>query len=827
MSKAVIKELQKRLAEAERRAAAPKFSIEEFCFDKQIEFIRDPAKFKTAVCSRRCLAKGTLIQTIGGPKPIEDIKIGDFVFDEFGKPIKVKAVYNNGENEVIEVLHNRRIMFEATENHVMLTYHSRAGGIKERSLSEFYHGVKIVRTEIDRNNGAHVKYAYALGALLGDGCGTEDGKSYIVISSRDEKIPSKVGELLHASETVKMHHSNFSYKIRASNLPEEYLLWCSGKKAHEKICDIQRILSWDRPSRLAFIAGLIDTDGSVINQDDGIQIRLSMQAKSVIDAIRLLFLDLWNYEPSIYVDNRDKYKNGPVYNLSLKHNYFAKKVLKDLDPYLLSEHKKYKSEYENKLENNYNNQYVGVTFGNKRVTQTYDIHVESATNLYCLANGLVTHNSGKTVSCAADLIDTALTQDGDVAYITLTRGTAKGIIWRDLLRINEEYELGGEANIAELTLTLPNRNIIYLFGANDESQIDKIRGRALRKVYIDEAQSFRPYIKEFINDVIEPALTDYDGTLILIGTPGPVPAGYFFDASHSEGWSNHKWTIHDNPHILKKSGKTPEQRIEAICKRRGVTLTDPSIRREYFGEWVQDFDSLVFKFEPSRNEYLDAPADLKYVFGIDVGFRDSDAIAVVGYDDKRGLSYLVEEYVAAKQDITSLAEKIKELQAKYEPVRMIMDAGALGRKIQEEIRQRHQLPVEAAEKSRKLEFIKLLNDDLRTGAFKAKPGSRFAEDSQLVVWDWEDPSKPKISDRYHSDITDAVLYAWRECKHYFKLGEVIKHSKTSDAYMDELEAKEADAMEAKKLGHDTDWGVDQDDLNSLFGEEGGDDDWGA
>ena len=33
----------------------------------------------------------------------------------------------------------------------------------------------------------------------------------------------------------------------------------------------------------------------------------------------------------------------------------------------------------------------------------------------------------------------------------------------------------------------------------------------------------------------------------------------------------------------------------------------------------------------------------------------------------------------------------------------------------------------------------------------------------LVEWDRRNPEKPKISDRFHSDICDAVLYAYRRC----------------------------------------------------------------
>ena len=107
--------------------------------------------------------------------------------------------------------------------------------------------------------------------------------------------------------------------------------------------------------------------------------------------------------------------------------------------------------------------------------------------------------------------------------------------------------------------------------------------------------------------------------------------------------------------------------------------------------------------------------------------------------------------------------------------------------------------METAEKSRKVEFIELLNDDLRTGKLLAPVGSLFEQDSMLVTWDRDsilrNPDKPKVADTYHSDINDAVLYAWREARHYLSEKPLQKQTIGTDPYMDELESKEASAME--------------------------------
>jgi hypothetical protein len=197
--------------------------------------------------------------------------------------------------------------------------------------------------------------------------------------------------------------------------------------------------------------------------------------------------------------------------------------------------------------------------------------------------------------------------------------------------------------------------------------------------------------------------------------------------------------------------------------------------------------------------YKDLPDQkLNYIIGVDIGWVDADAIAVLAYSFGDQRVYLVEEHVKSKQTISELVSQIKFFQDKYSPVKMVMDAGALGKKIQEEILQRHQLVLHAAEKTRKLEFIELLNDDLRTGRFKARPGSRFEEDSYLVQWDRTNPEKPTVSDTYHSDVTDAVLYAWRECKHFIDNSRPVMPKKHTEEYMDMLEQRDADRLEAQK-----------------------------
>jgi Phage terminase large subunit len=375
--------------------------------------------------------------------------------------------------------------------------------------------------------------------------------------------------------------------------------------------------------------------------------------------------------------------------------------------------------------------------------------------------------SGKTTACAAHLIHTALTKPGsNCLYITLTRDTAKKLVWKELRRINREHELKGRENDTELSISFPNGSTIYLSGCLNASEIEKFRGWALNLCYIDECQSFREYIRELIDDIIAPALIDYAGSLCLIGTPGPIPAGFFHEcAVEQDSWSKHGWTLWDNPHLPIKSGVSQDTLLERELKRRGVTRESPSIRREYFGEWVLDSDSLLLHYDVVRNDFgaLKTETKYNYILGVDVGFEDSDALAVLAWSDTDPNTYLIEEIITAKSDITTLAQQIQELAKKYDISKMIMDMGGLGKKIGEELIRRFLIPVEAADKLRKMENYALLDDALRTGRFKAKKDSRFAKETYLVEIDRDKttPERIKVSNRFHSDIIDAVLYAFK------------------------------------------------------------------
>lgn len=352
-------------------------------------------------------------------------------------------------------------------------------------------------------------------------------------------------------------------------------------------------------------------------------------------------------------------------------------------------------------------------------------------------------------------------------YIALTRESARNIMWPVMQEQDEKYRIGCEFTEFNLCVTHPNGARLQLFGADTKNFIRRLKGIKTPGAAIDEAQDFGPHIASLVDDVLTPTLTDYaDSWLAITGTPGPIPRGYFYEITHENkhGFSVHKWTLLENPYLPNAA-----QFIDELKKKKNWDETNPTLLREWRNQWVLDLDTLWIKWDEEKNDYVSLPpAKYIYILGVDIGLRDADALAVIAWSESSSTIYLVEEELNRGQDITQLSNSITRMMNKYDISKIVMDEGALGKKIAEELRRRKQIPVMPADKARKQENVAFLNDYLRQGKFKAQKTSQFVEDSMRVQIDWDRSTQDRIvlRDNYHSDIIDAVLYAFKESPAY-------------------------------------------------------------
>ncbi len=349
-------------------------------------------------------------------------------------------------------------------------------------------------------------------------------------------------------------------------------------------------------------------------------------------------------------------------------------------------------------------------------------------------------------------------------YLGLTQESAREIMWPVLQELNEKYQLGCTFIESKMVMKHPNGSKLKIMGADLKDFIKRLKGRKYPGIAIDEAQDFGAHLQSLVDDVLTPSTIDYeDGWLALTGTPGPVPQGYFFEITQNKrfGYSFHEWTLLENPYM-----PSPAAFIEDIKLKREWDDNHPTLLREYRNKWVLDVESLWIRYKEKLNHYISLPIGpvWNYLLGIDIGFKDADALAVLAWSETDPNTYLVEEVITPKQGLTELVEQVQAMYTKYKIQKSVIDEGGLGKKLAEEMRRRHAIPVQPADKARKQENVELLNDHLRTSRFKAKSASRFAQDSYLVQVDWDKstPDRIVVKKKPHSDIIDAVLYAFKE-----------------------------------------------------------------
>jgi phage terminase large subunit-like protein len=131
---------------------------------------------------------------------------------------------------------------------------------------------------------------------------------------------------------------------------------------------------------------------------------------------------------------------------------------------------------------------------------------------------LVCHRrAGKTVACIQDLIlkaqnDKRVTPPRRYAYIAPTRDQAKDVAWAMLKRYVEPYP-DVRVNEADLTVTFVNGASIRLYSGEN---YDRMRGLYFDHVILDEFGDLDPQAWQA---VVRPALSDYNGSATVIGTP--------------------------------------------------------------------------------------------------------------------------------------------------------------------------------------------------------------------------------------------------------------------------------------------------------------------
>lgn len=417
--------------------------------------------------------------------------------------------------------------------------------------------------------------------------------------------------------------------------------------------------------------------------------------------------------------------------------------------------------------------------------------------------------AGKTRACAAYLVETAKRYPRTISvYIALTRLSAKRIIWSMMHELDHKYGLKLQYQITELTIRLPNRSEIWVCGCDDEQQMERLRGNAYKLVIIDEAASFGPHLRPLIEEVLEPAMIETDGTLVLIGTPSVQCWGMFHEAttSPSSMWSSHHWTVLDNPHI-----PNAKEWLETRMKENQWDAGHPIYRREWLGQWNRDKTGLVVKYNADNiipSSQLPKLSTMTNVLGVDLGYNDNTAFQVCSSDPSLPRCYLHAGYKTPRMDVTAVAEKIRWYLDTMPIYRVVVDHGGIGKMLCEELKLRFNLPIHEAKKTDKLGAIELLNGDLYSKRVVVVEGEPVLREWDVLMWDKDKPGRE--DGRFENDLSDASLYSYREAVHWSYLAPKRKPAPGTQEYWDAIEGEIEEETERSLQRHDgvMPWGDD-------------------
>ena len=200
-------------------------------------------------------------------------------------------------------------------------------------------------------------------------------------------------------------------------------------------------------------------------------------------------------------------------------------------------------------------------------------------------------------------------------------------------------------------------------------------------------------------------------------------------------------------------------------------MDHPKAKREFYGQWAKSEDENVYVYNKQRNQVTEAPNNLLYVIGADVGWNDSKTAVVLGFNpDTTDKIYIIEKFKQAQMLTSDFGQVLRDLTIKYNPIKCVIDPAAGGKDIAMEYNQRYNLYFESATKSNKEQYIELLNTDLLTGKILnvVKDGEQCELVKEIEQLQWKQQANGKrIEDpSVHNDLCDAFLYSWRQVYAY-------------------------------------------------------------
>lgn len=429
--------------------------------------------------------------------------------------------------------------------------------------------------------------------------------------------------------------------------------------------------------------------------------------------------------------------------------------------------------------------------------------------------------AGKTDLASGAICCAAIIPDSRIIYINLTFTNAINQIWNNVVQRANECGLGiSKSSKADGTIDFSNGSSLRIMGNSNNSEVDKLRGESKVSLVVIDEFFHQRNMQYAVDEVIGPLMVDReDSTILCIGTPPRLPHTYGEKCWNESGWRKYHWTLFNNPYI-----PHPAEYLDEYCANKGITLQDPFVRREYFGEiGVYDTEALVFKDRKTYNTFDENEAITDVAIGLDYGDAANNAVITVAYNKNTKKSWVIKEDMVNRVGVSEIVGLVK---AHYEKAKEICNKNRLRaedhikiyadtshEQITRELMTKYNLPAYNCYKYDKYYAIELLAEELRTGRMKIPHNGVLDNEMDQILYKRDDETDavlPELDEEMgiHPDAAMALLYASR--KIFFDMDYAIDYKETKPQVSD-----------YKVSDTGTIIGIVQDESTGIVGEDSG------
>lgn len=413
---------------------------------------------------------------------------------------------------------------------------------------------------------------------------------------------------------------------------------------------------------------------------------------------------------------------------------------------------------------------------------------------FCLLYGGA--RSGKTFIAIYYILARAIKYPGSLHLVCRRYSTdVRSSIWDitiptviGLLGLNrgDQYE----SNEQQMEIQLSNGSRIICAGLDDSKRLDKILGQEFATEYINESNDVAYVTFLRLRTRLSQKIEGCTNRIIIDLNPagdGHWTYKLFFRGIEAQSLK----PIED----VAKYGKlqlNPKDNEENLAKDFIKDMLEPLAgdARERFlnGNYQSNNELLVFHSSPAcffqladfQKWALGRYASVKMIAGLDVGFQDADAFAILAYIDGDETAWVLYEYKAYREELADLATAIRKglnyIASEfpwYQNPQMItiysdtntIRYGSEGDKKKNwaELRRIYGFNTTTAFKRDKSMHVEFLRTEYNAGHIKVAENGQFADETTQIVWHKNpvDETIERIIDDeiYHPDLMFAIMYA--------------------------------------------------------------------